>query len=1044
MKLISLEMEAFESYARKTKVDFSELRGLYLIAGNTGAGKTTIFDAVTYALYGKTSGTDRGEKNLKSDFAAPEAVPYVELVFEHQGKQYRVRREPEYQRPKKRGEGFITESASAELFLPGGKVISKSGEVTKAVIGIVGLDAEQWRQTVMLAQGQFRLILSADTKDRISILSNIFGTGKYRAVAEQLKAISDENGGSAEAILEGIRSSLLGILDEGGNPFLKDMVSDDNGLRDLPGWKASADGLAQSDKNLLEQLKAQEKETNDILSAANTALSEAKALEAAYVEREEHEGKLRDLESRKPEIEHKQAEAARREKAIGLMPREAEVSRAKTDEQEEQNRHQRLSDAVVGDNAAVERAQAALDKAREEAGKENDLRARAERLDSMAGNYAKVDAAEQRIEENGAKQDQERKYYEDLNKQIAGLVEREAECKKIVSDNAGSQEKANLLFKELSRLDTTLTSLHRLDADLAKLEDQQKKEDDAFAEFQEKTLARTKASTALNDADNLFLMGQAGLIAEKLSDGAPCPVCGSVHHPNPAQKQENVPTKEEVDKFRSKLDKADRELSSANRSYSAFKAKREETENTVRAERTELFASAGFKASEDRNELKTQIDKLQSERDAKNEDYQKYQKAADECAKAQNEIDGIRSEIEPLNRNQIASNERQTDLAKKIAEDRAIIDNTEVDKSYVDGASAKKAAESMKQEADGLKEAVEKASEALSEAREKLKEDTGQKTASEQQLKEKGAARAKAEDEFKEALAQCGFASQEEYALLLDSNLLDALKEEIDRYGKDVASARKVIETDTERIAGRPRPEDIPALEEKCASASKAHDDAVARRSAAENRIAANRTHLEKAVKDFADYEEVGRRQDELRELADVALGQQKGVQRISFETYVQEVYMDNILKEASRRLQVMSGGRYSLVRSEAPTDNRSAQALDIDVFDADNGTSRPATSLSGGESFMAALALALGLSDSVSARSGGAEIDTLFIDEGFGSLDPGALRQVIKVLEGIASDGGKSVGVISHVEELAVSIPRQLRVTYDKSRGSRIEMRLD
>ncbi len=1043
MRLISLEMGAFESYASRTRIDFSSLEGLYLIEGNTGAGKTAIFDAVTYALYGQTSGSDRNDRRLKSTFAPEDAVPFVELVFEHQGQEYKVRRTPYYERPKKRGEGVILESPTAALCLPGKKEISKVADVNAEIKNIIGLDADQWRQTVMLAQGKFMLMLTAKTEERSSILSSVFGTEKYLRLTEALKSIADENSGNAGGLLEKVRAKLSGIMDQSGAPALESSIAEGR-ILDSREWKDRAADLARADARVLDAAVSDSERTTESMKAADAELNAAIALENEFVCLENDSARLRSLEERAPEIKAKSAAADRREKAISLRPEEQAASNARTALYDERDRLQKISDGIAGKEAAVRRAEKALEEAESAAGEEEALRIRAARLDSMTGDYDKVDAASRQIEELGKKQEEEEKFAAQLVREIEKASETEKACKDIIDSGEGSAAKAEKLAGALHRFDGALNILRRIRADCSELEKMEGKLSEAESALQRKAAIRARISDECKEKEDLFFMGQAGILAGMLRPGCPCPVCGSEVHPVPASAPEGVPDKEEVDRLRESKAAADTDFEKADAERQRFSDRCDDIKDRIRTQSTELKAEHGIDAAEGREAVEKQIAAMESERDRASDDYKEAHDRAEAVAKAQKDIGVCRENLTELNNSQKASDQRLIGIHSKLSENRTIVNETELDREFTTGAAAKKGAEEMRARADGLKKALADASEALNKNKSALSEDMRIMEDRKKRVADLEAAAEKAEKSFADALAHNGFSSIEEYSALLDDTVLSSLREDIEAYRSEVDTVRGAVESDKNKIAGRARPENIPQLAEAADKAKAVHDETVKKEASVRNRIESNSRLLTEASDAFAEYEKEGRRQDEIKELADVAEGKMKGAQKISFEIYAQQVYMDGILEEASRRLAVMTGGRYLLRRSEGREDNKSSHSLDIYVYDSDANAVRPVSTLSGGESFMAALSLALGLSDSVAGRSGGTEISTLFIDEGFGSLDGDSLRQVIKVLEGIASDGGKSVGVISHVEELSDSIPTQLRVSYDKSRGSRIEISRD
>ena len=918
MRPIRLTLSAFGPYAARTDVDFDKLghSGLYLITGDTGAGKTTLFDAITFALYGEASGQERKGAMMRSKYADAAVPTFVELEFELRGRRYRVKRAPEYERPKLRGEGTVKNRPEAQLYYPNGDVLDSYRDVTAEVENLIGLTREQFGQIGMIAQGDFKRLLLADTQERREILQRIFHTERFERLQAQLSdrsnrarrdAVEAEHALMQNAAMLTVPSELRDELD---------VLRREESLANVRALCALARrGMA------LDEARAGETETARAqLRQAGAALSEriGRAKKRAE-EQKQLEEVARDIVSAE-----QQAESAKRESeaAEKLRPRRAEIETqlgALRSRMADYEQAETLARRLEGLSEQARRAEAEEQRAR---ASQTDLHQKLETAREKVAQMADVVAA--RAEAERAAHDAKRRA-EQLERLIAAMKDEEARALACQRERAGETEKLNL-----SRA----------------------------------------AKAAYDGAEAAFFGAQAGILAETLEEGAPCPVCGAAHHPHPAKRTEGAPTQAELETLRARRDSAEKAAQTAHG-------------------------------------------------------------AAERAAEA-------------------------LGAARRLVQDRAL-------EAECDERIGRTEAETRRDEASRLQQAALVQREKLHQrvqALENTKRLIPQKEAEEQQAAE--CARQKAEE--KSGL----LSSRAELALRLDA-LKKSLPFETRRQAEQAADGleneKRVIDRQTEESAEKlrqigerlaalnakkqtleqppeeaEREEPLAALTEQSERLNAQIDALEAESCGLHARLSGNRDALARIDAGLEDTAKKRELAQTLGTLSATANGQLTGRDKVTLEVYVQMAYFDRVIARANLRLREMTAGQYEL-RRRAEADNRQSQSgLDMEVIDHINGSARDVRTLSGGESFMASLALALGLSDEVQSGAGGVCLDSLFVDEGFGSLDAQALSQAVGVLAGL-TEGNKLVGVISHVEELNRRIDKKIWVTKDRTGMSRVRI---
>lgn len=934
MRPLRLTLSAFGPYAAQTTLDLEKLGkgGLYLITGDTGAGKTTIFDAITYALYDHSSSGIREGSMLRCKYADDKTPTFVELEFEVHGVRYMVRRNPEYQRPKTRGEGMTTEKADATLTYPDDRPpVTKAKDVTAAVQEIIGLDYNQFSQIVLIAQGQFTKLLNASTEERSRIFRKLFRTQRYAQLQERLQAEA--------AALNQQRTTQNAKLDSllGGLQFSPE-DPDAEALRAL-----CAQTVPETALTLLDALTARQAAA---LEEAGTALQ---TTEAQLDKVQQQLGAAAQAQRLAQQLAARQAELAAARPAL-------DAARAEAD------RH--AGDAAQLDalTAQVTQAQSAL--------------AAYDALDALCRQQTEArDAARLAA----AQAHKRRTQLDSLN---AALAAAETE----LSALADADTRLLALQTRSAQLAQRGEALAKLEQRLAECQRQAKRAHKAQESYRVAAAAQDEARTRQNTLERAFLDAQAGLLAESLTEGAPCPVCGSTHHPARALLPHTAPTQAQVEAARQTAAEADRQAQNASAAAQSALAAANEAKISLRRDAETLlperftapegtvpltFALMTNVLAEETAALQTtQADCATQCRQAEADCRRKAQLEADRQNKTR-QRPALEQAAAEADRSAAAQNASADALEGQIAERRAAL-------PYPRRADAQAALDKLEADRSALRTGMDTAQRRLKQAEQTVA----------------------AAEAAVEALRTQQTAAQKE--------LPARSAEELTAQQTALTAARETLRSREKQLSAQLLPN---------------------RKTAAQYRAAAEaRQTLES-------------RWQWVSALAATAGGTLTSKQKIKLEAYIQMNYLDRILRYANTRLMQMTAGQYELERIGAEN-QRSQSGLDLGVIDHYNGTRRSVKTLSGGESFKASLALALGLSDEVQSSAGGIRLDTLFLDEGFGSLDEESLELAIRVLSGL-TEGDRLVGIISHVGALKDRIDRQVVVHKARTGGSTVELRV-
>lgn len=925
MKPLKLTMSAFGSYAGKNVIDFTgQQQGIFLITGDTGAGKTTIFDAITYALYNQTSGGERNGNMMRSQYARPETETYVELEFLYRGQTYRVRRNPDYKITKTLKNGKIREQKvphSVELTMPDGTVFPEKKNATDAkIIEILGLTADQFSQIVMIAQGDFLKLLYTKSDERKMIFSKLFRTDIYWKIQENLRRKSME---MDERIQE------------------NDRAFEQEKSRIIPLPESEELPLDELVERLRERLK-------DALKEQNLRRANVEELNKKITKYEEINKLFRSLEK------------------IRQTGKELEARQAESKERRQQIENARKADKVLVAEQQNLRQQQEV---------EQSAQAIAKMTETLANDQEMFESLKTQLQESEAKQKREAA---DIQKKMLAL-EQSFPSYEALQNARSEEQQAKKVWEDLGK--TSEESFHKKETGIAALKEQQKQQEQVVEQtkknWEQTSLGASESAKHYEHMYEAFLKEQAGILAENLSAGCPCPVCGSTVHPDPAKLSDHAVTELEVEQAKKTRAAAEEKRDLA---YAAFEAEKTEKQKLAQAvEKEEAdFVLAQTIAKQQRKEAEQNYVSLQK-------------------------------------------------IAEQIREKLVYPSFAEAKKQY---AAMQKALAAAEQEIERKRQKVSE----LAEAMNTLK---GQKLAEEENQKTAKKLAAKTEKEYAKLLEKSGFVSEETYHLaILPERSRSKLEREEKEYESQCLrqqSEQKLLE---KQVSGKTYT-DTTELNEQLKAEKQALKEA-------------EKTYMElhtayendrSVLQNCAVYLEKGKKLESedqvIKSLSKTANGRLSGSAKIDFETYIQRQYFKQIIHEANKRLLTMSNHQFILkLKEEANTGRKTNEGLDLSVYSLVTDSERDVKTLSGGESFLAALAMALGLSDIVERSAGAIHPDMMFIDEGFGSLDAQSRQQAIEVLGELAGDS-RMVGIISHVTELKEQIDRKLVVSRT-DKGSR------
>lgn len=1037
MRPIRLVMSAFGPYAGEETLDFRNLKdnNIFLITGPTGAGKTTIFDAISYALFGEASGSSRDKSDLRSDFAQADTPTYVELEFELRGKSFQIKRYPQQEKKKSRGEGYTMKEASAELVLPDGSVVTRINSVDEKIGEILGISRNQFRQVVMLPQGEFRKLIESESKEREEIFRKIFGTQAF----ETIQKILQENRKQLRMAISDAKSKLetnARRIDPEGDEALAALI--ESGELNVGEILARSRMLIKSDEELQAALSKRLEQSRLNQEKLQKTMIEAVEVNKKLSERDSAGEKLAGLESRKKEYEGKAYRLAMGRKALEISivdesvkekfflldSKKAEyIQLAKRLELCEKELKISQETLMLEEGRAHERKAIAEDITRlggfVQKVKEYEEKQKAIKLikDALSGKQKELESLKSELEINKASQ---KKQTEELRLSNEAQIQKEKFEKQL-------HEKELLL----SRLRTFYGTLDKLAAEQSRhliLE----KEYEAF----EKTFLAAKAS--YEKIEDMFRKGQAGLLARSLEEGSPCPVCGSKNHPLPAKLIEGMPTEEVLRRAQEAYENVKLERDKRLQDMAALNGSIKSIRDSVSEQKESLKPELGEELTEIQDDaLQGYLEKQGKELRYKFDELKKSHEGLERLAKSKEAIEesikrlGVSIEEKEKMHGKLEEDKNELQMRRKGEEGvlESIENEIPLQLRSLDRLSEKNKA--LEEKLRAMEKDLDKARESHSKAQldkaktEKEKEAAGK--ASAESEKEIEALKARME----EMLLAAGFKDYRHYETQkMSKQDIEETDEEINKYYQELKSASDRLEKAQVEAEGLLKIS-IEGTEEELAGVKQLCDEFDATIKKVYARQDGNLKALSEMERIVCEIELQEEHLSVAGELASIANGDNS--ERLTFERYVLAAYFDEIIKAANARLAKMAQGRFVLMRKDERGKGRKQEGLELEVFDNYTGKARHVKSLSGGEGFKASLSLALGMADIVQSYAGGVSLDTIFIDEGFGSLDPESLDSAVECLVDL-QESGRLVGIISHVPELKESINARLEITASKN----------
>lgn len=1057
MKPIKLIISTFGPYAEKMPdINFEQFenKGLFLISGDTGAGKTTIFDAICFALYGETSGAYRDTKNLRSEYAEPEAESFVDFYFTHQNKRYHVYRKPSYERPKQRGEGTITEKEKAVFYCEDEMPIEGTTLVNQAVIELLQIDFKQFKQIAMIAQGEFWDLLNASTEDRTKILRTIFMTEGYQNMVSKLKERRNTSYTGRKKTEDGIVQYFKDVKAEEDSEFKAELLSlQDKADKSSSAWNIDEmleilSEIISEDKISLKSGKKELKTQNKILSEKTKDLNNAQT----------NNDFLRRLERFKRE------KALLDEKGDAVLKLESLVERQRS--------------AVREVNPVFEswkkEEQGVLEVTGKIAVKQEELTAAKENETLAEDMLKKVLGEKPRAEELSKKAEklkEDIKKYEERDTLLSFIKSLEKEEERLKAEDKTLKEEEKNLRESIIKLENIQKKLKNSGADLIKVQNEGKELNILKTELediikhavphlkeQEKALGEKQDIFKTAQTEYLAIQAErkncetildncrAGILAQRLKNGSECPVCGSTHHPKPAILYGEIATENEFKELQAEEERAKKAKDEALVAVEKAKTAVESEEERVKQRMTECIEhehssvhSLGMVSmdelcnlvSQERKDIEERILVNKKEEIRLEKDCTVYEKAVKEVEDAREKLDVLTSRRDDYNsRKEI----NQTALAEKKTSYKEY-----VKLEFEDLKTAEKEQKKAEREAADIFAAIENAqSEKQKAGSEKTKIEAALSTLNDT-LKSQKKQESELRKSFEQILKAKKFIAKEEFLKYVTT------EKEIRKNETEINEYKQSVKTNSEQL----RQAEKDAVGKVMADEAKLKDDVDMQNRLVETlrekttrvaqRIEQNEQINNRILALKGSLEKYRMENDRCNRLYNLISGNISDKAKITFEQYIQAAGFDSIIVAANRRLLPMSDGQFELFRKDDSNDKKSKTILNLEVFDNFTGHRRPVGNLSGGESFKASLSLALGLSDTISSNLGGVQMEALFVDEGFGTLDKKSIENAMDILINL-SESNKLVGIISHREELLESIPQQIRVKKTKE-GSLIEV---
>ncbi|MCR5736857.1 MAG: SMC family ATPase [Eubacterium sp.] len=1048
MKPIKLRMSAFGPYAGAVpEIDFEDFEesGLFLISGDTGAGKTTIFDAICFALFGVTSGTYRDAKNLRSDYATADVETFVEFLFSHQGQEYRVYRQPTYERPKKSGTGTTTQAEVVALYEGSEAPLEGTKKVNARIRELLNIDEKQFKQIAMIAQGEFWKLLNATTDERTKILRTIFMTEDYNKIEFKLKEYMDQSQAEKKTMETTLNNELERIA------VRKDSLLAEN-LSDFQAKAQESKSFwnIKDILNLLQEIHEEDEELSqkekEQLKAQQSVLDREKGkLNVAEMNNQ----LLKRLETLKAEekvlLEQQEAMKAMEEKLGRQKVATREVKPAYSEWKgkcgEIVQKQQELLDQQEQTEQSKERQEAAEQRrksAGERKGEGELLQKKADRIEEQEPLYEQRETLQTELaafQKNG-KDLQDRK--EQLEQEEAELQKKRSNLETEITKLKDAPTMLQKIVSEKENLERLQKELKELMEDVPKvsnlrnaLEQKQKACQNAMDAYQ-------KADEEKRQAEQLLDYCRAGLMAQKLSKGSPCPVCGSTEHPHPARLSEDSISEEAVKNISEQVEVLRSKKDGLVTEAETTKASLESEEKHLNQKMEKIQKNAVFAQVEIGSSLDVYDANLRQQLLLVQEKERTWKDEAVRLEDSQKELEKNHTAQQELAQKKEINGGKLLENTSHISAVQASLSGLE-QLEFDSVQAAREEKEKAKTLAKEIRKEIEEAEVAWQDA---VNNYTACKTklqtlsASLQQEKKKEETLRK---HYEEIRKEKEFDSEEsflEYAV--EESALEETERILTKYYSDVQVNQGQLQDAMENAAGKELI-NLEELQETVRWESVVLSDLQRVMNQTLVRMEKNAETRQKMEALEQPLMDITKQSERCSRLYNLVKGKLYGKPKITLEQYIQATGFDRIIHAANRRLMPMSDNQYELHRRENAMEIKGSTFLDLEVLDNFTGRRRPVGSLSGGESFKASLSLALGLSDTISSSRGGIQMDALFIDEGFGTLDRKSIDNAMDILIQLSGQK-KLVGIISHREELMENIPQQIRVNKTKD-GSEISV---
>ncbi|MGL5379098.1 AAA family ATPase [Clostridium sp.] len=1047
MKIKKLIISAFGPYAEKQTIDFEENldgKNMFVITGNTGAGKTTIFDAINFALYGEASGSDREGKSLRSDFADNKTPTEVELWFSIRNKDYYVKRTPQYFRAKQRGEGYTESKPTAEMKIKD-KTLTGPKEVTKAVEDILGINSDQFKQLVMIPQGEFKKLLNSDSSKKEEIFRKIFGTKVFSIIQNDIKEKSNVLKKSIETIQRD-RENRIRVFKCREKEELLGLIN----AKDI--------NIELVMEKFKDAIKFDEKYSEEVKDNIKKIEDEISKLSKEFTLADENNKKIEKVEKCKIELEELIAKANEyKDKSIMLERGKKAITVGNFEEKynEKKKLHDSVSKELKESKLLKENLEEDLKKAEEclsiEKGKEEERNKISKNIDEY-----------EKLKDKAAKYESIKNQFDLLKKKLKSTEARKISIDIEVKSNENTLKEISIMLDEIkkireekSKLDIEnekyegkLEKINRISSAISKWLSENDRHENGIKYYSEVEKKYKNLKNIYEELEDIFKKNQAGILARNLEEGEECPVCGSTSHPRLAILDEKEVTEEAVKKSKVEFEAIGNKKEEAIKLLTEIKTRMDNIfDETINSMAMELLGNEVdiTNSSEDINIINEKINQLNIENNnliKKNKErIEGLNKLINteglklsEKEQAEKAIVALRKELEE-------KNEELVNLQGKFKSQEVLLE--EIRKEFNGEIKTKAQLDLLiNDEANKLKklkELFEKVEELYKKVKTSLDNEKGRFQSLTKSEEESKSSYEEALNIFKENVLSLGFEDYKDYigAKISEQGII-YLEEEISKYNTDVISIKNLYSMVSKDAEGLTKI-DLMVIKEKLEEANEKKIKLVSE----DKEIFADINHNKSIIEDIKKFtKSIENDEKEYKVVGNLSkIVNGENLKRISFERYVLAAYFEDIIAAANVRFSKITGSRYELLRKEDIGDKRKGQGLDLEVFDNYTGKSRDIKTLSGGESFKASLSMALGLADVVQSYAGGIQLDTMFIDEGFGTLDPESLDNAIECLIDLQNDG-RLVGVISHVEELKDRIEARLEVI-STNKGSKVEFKI-